>query len=351
MNCILNTGEKNLIVSNADLFEKLVKPQVFAVQDTNGQYSSLEEIKSTLKSFLEETFDITIEDDTEDFFDLGADSLTIINSIPKIDKLLGIKIAVNDFYENATLKKLSETLFVKSNEGLLKTKGKVAVKLSEGTHKIFAFPPAIGIGFLSYANLPAFFPRYSIHAMNFLTDADRIEQYCAYITERSAHEKVILLGYSAGGTLAFEVAKALGQNKVSCLIILDSYIYRKRYSHDKKARQALSDFFQQTKINYGAETFKAVTSSMARYYFYVNNLVSDGKVDADIHLLKAMDRDAEELKNRQYVQSNNLKNNYKTWDQLTSGRYYEYNGTGVHNTLFNPGNFEQNMHLVQKMLL
>ena len=90
---------------------------------------------------------------------------------------------------------------------------------------------------------------------------------------------------------------------------------------------------------------------MARFYFYVNNMVSDGSIETNVHLIKATDRDEEEAKNKVFAEQKRAAHEYKLWRDLTKGRYSEYNGYGSHHSMLTGTNYKRNADLVRQILL
>lgn len=64
-----------------------------------------------------------------------------------------------------------------------------------------------------------------MYGFHFIEEDSRIEQYVSRITEIQPEGPYVLLGYSAGGNLAFEVVQAMEQKglEVSDFIIVDAY--------------------------------------------------------------------------------------------------------------------------------
>lgn len=64
-----------------------------------------------------------------------------------------------------------------------------------------------------------------MYGFNFIEEDQRIEQYVNTIMDIQPEGPYVLLGYSAGGNLAFEVVQAMEQRglEVSDYIIVDAY--------------------------------------------------------------------------------------------------------------------------------
>lgn len=350
LNMILNEGERNIIVYKEDLFAALNNTRQTNIQTGPAVLPALHSVKEGLKHYFREHFSLEVEDEEADFFELGADSLTIINSLPKINLLFGVQLSVNDFYDHPSVGQLAAAILNMKKNGFTKNVGQVAVKLGKGSRLVFAFPPAIGFGFLAYSEMAALMPDCTIYAFNFLPENNRIEKYLQFINDTTGNNNCVLMGYSAGGTLAYEVAKALDNGKVTDLVIFDTYIYRLRYTRDRSARKMLEDFFVQGRENFGVDTFRMIAPLMARYYFYVNNTISTGSIAANIHLIKASDREQEETINRSFARQRFPDQEFRTWKELTTGGYSEYTGYGSHHNMLTGANYKRNIGLMHQIV-
>jgi len=351
LNYILNDNIQNVIVYKSDLFAALktistIKYNKIAPQAT----LTIDHVKKSLRQFFLSFFSISVDDDNLNFFDLGADSLTIIDSLPRINQLFDIKLSINDFYTCPSISELSNAIMTNKRLGFNKKIEQIAVKLGSGKKLLFAFPPAVGLGFLAYNRMSELLSEYTIYAFNFLKDNDRISKYASFINDVVQNDTGVLIGYSAGGTLAFEVAKAIEKDKITDLVILDTYIYRLRFTAVKEERKLLKDFLDEIRKTYDKEISQLVAPLMARFYFYVNNMISEGKIDANIHLIKATDRDLEEQKNKIFVEKINAIHRFKQWSELTKAKYYEYQGFGIHNDMLNGESYKQNIHILLDIL-
>jgi acyl transferase domain-containing protein/NADP-dependent 3-hydroxy acid dehydrogenase YdfG/thioesterase domain-containing protein/acyl carrier protein len=289
----------------------------------------------------------------DDFFELGADSLKIINIQSYIRNSQNINIDLNDFYECPNIRQLAAKIDNKIINEFYKKVNQVFIKIGNGQKKIFAFPPAVGIGYLAYSELSKYLSNYSVFAFNFIIDINRIETYSSIIADIAKAEDVVFIGYSAGGALAFEVAKNMQKKYgliVDKIIVLDTYIYRKRYARDKDSRKILTEFFEKVKTNYGETVLQRISSQMARYYFYVNNLVLKGSISANIYLIKATDREEEEEENFKFLKKFEKEHEYIEWNELTQNKYWEYNGFGSHAEMLSDINLTENVKIIKEIL-
>lgn len=352
LNLILNNYIQNVIVFKSNLLAMTSENNLHQLAENKSATSILftfDYVRQRMKDFFVNTFSMTFDYES-DFFDLGADSLQIINALPKINGIFSTTLTINDFYTNPSINELSNAIIENKKRGIHNKIEKIAVKLGNGQKIMFAFPPAIGLGFLAYNTMSELMPDYTIYAFNFLTDSGRINKYITFINDIIGNTTCVFLGYSAGGTLAYEVAKRMERNKITDLIVLDTYIYRLRFARDKKERKLLQIFFEEYRQIYGKEILDNIAPLMTRFYFYVNNLVSDGAIEASIHLIKARDRAMQESENKHYLEVTGVKQKYKSWEELTLGNYKEYNGYGCHNEMLNTVNYKFNVNIILEVL-
>ena len=88
---------------------------------------------------------------------------------------------------------------------------------------------------------------YSFYSFNFIESDNRIDEYIKIILNTQKEGPYILFGYSAGGNLAFEVAKELISrgHKISHMIIWDSFfidrVNDKLMSEEERRKYAYED--------------------------------------------------------------------------------------------------------------
>ena len=153
----------------------------------------------------------------DSFFDLGGDSLMAVQLVLEVERAVGKSLPVSVFYHTPTIRKMAQWI---SGE-LTETVGKGVIKLnSQGTKPpLFCLPGRGGTAF-SYRSLAALLnddrPVFGLQYPGLEPDEDpidNVEELAGELTQRIRRAypdgPVLLLGYSFGGLLAYEIAQQL----------------------------------------------------------------------------------------------------------------------------------------------
>ncbi|MEI3612722.1 thioesterase domain-containing protein [Pseudogracilibacillus sp. SO30301A] len=154
----------------------------------------------------------------------------------------------------------------------------------------------------------------------------------------------IFMGYSAGGTLAFELAKYMEQSGyvVSDIIMLDAQARMKKWLETEQdiinEAQFTVDFFTSQKVykKYFDDVLKEeLLENVKNYLTYWNNSFSTEMVDATIHQLKAIKTAETE--------------NFKHWEEHDKD-YCLYEGSGTHYEMLIEPHLKKNAELLNNIL-
>ncbi|MFJ3902951.1 amino acid adenylation domain-containing protein [Streptomyces sp. NPDC090025] len=201
-----------------------------------------------------------------DFFASGGSSITLIELIHLLQKEFGIVIPVGLLFKVTTLHGMARTV-----EDVVT--GRISGSLSHLTFNagggplLFCFPPAGGHG-LVYRNFAARLPSYELVAFNHVS-GDKAVRYADLVESLRPEGPCLLLGYSLGGNLAFEVAKELERRgrEVPHVVIMDSYRITEEYGvpdgHVAAFEQELGEHLRR---HTRSETVTAQTLEQARDY-------------------------------------------------------------------------------------
>ncbi|MGG0755059.1 amino acid adenylation domain-containing protein [Brevibacillus laterosporus] len=285
----------------------------------------------------------------DNFFELGGHSLTVLELVRKIYMNIRVEIPIRVVFEKPTIEGMApeilRPIFEKNNSNPI-------MKLNEHGHvNVFCFPPAIGHG-MAYIELAKLLENHCVtYGIDFIdeytNDEDLMEQYVKIVTDVQDKQPYVFLGYSLGGNLAFEVAKAMELKGyvVSDIIMLDS-IKRNgasEFSEDEAVKQVdalLEDMPEQYK-HFVTPTF---THKIYSYAKYRDQLVNTGSVQANIHELIAKDS----------TKLNPEEGNSLSWRQATRSNYSEHQAKGIHEEMLDPEMIEENAklvrHIVQKII-
>ncbi|UCH98229.1 MAG: amino acid adenylation domain-containing protein [Candidatus Aminicenantes bacterium] len=271
----------------------------------------------------------------DDFFDLGGDSLKAVIVINKIHQELDIELAMNEFFQGPTIRKLASLTAEKAREKQVETNQPPQVDRAEreedlvqyfdqpfflfnrpGQKKLFCFPSALAFG-MAYKDLAAAITGYTFYSFNFIEPGDRLKRYVEIITGCQPVGPYILFGFSDGGKLTFEVAMALEKDgyQVSDIILVDTFwagetstreISEAGINHLVKILEERGVHFLKDKIIAKVKSYRA----------YVFNRTPLEPVNANLHLIVSEENWGNPL--------------CKCWDPFTARPARIYRGYGGH---------------------
>ncbi|MFE4971964.1 amino acid adenylation domain-containing protein [Kitasatospora sp. NPDC056651] len=160
-----------------------------------------------------------------DFFELGGSSIRLIELIHHLQTEFNISIPVGLLFKVTTLHGMARTVEqiitgeVAGGEAYLWFNSE-----APADRTVFCFPPAGGHG-LVYRQLAAHLPEQRIASFNYLTGDDKTARYADLVEQLHPDGPYVLLGYSLGGNLAYEVAKELERRgrTVDSVLLVDAY--------------------------------------------------------------------------------------------------------------------------------
>ncbi|WP_268624671.1 non-ribosomal peptide synthetase [Paenibacillus alvei] len=284
----------------------------------------------------------------DNFFELGGHSLSLMRLVERVYTETEIEIPIHSVFREPTIEAMAYEMLKSELAGKA---GNHFMKLNENGHiPVFCFPPGLGYG-LSYLELAKQLDHHCIlHGIDFIDDAETreelLERYVNAILAVQPQPPFILLGYSLGGNLTFEVAKALECRgyPVSDVIMVDSL--RKLKVHEVDEFDGDID-----QMIDGVEELKEmlvhhpllrdqVKNKMRAYWSYATELVNSDIIDANIHALMAEPSEVNQADGEQLA----------IWQEATRGRYAEYNLRGVHEEVLQPPFLEANANVMQAII-
>jgi amino acid adenylation domain-containing protein/non-ribosomal peptide synthase protein (TIGR01720 family) len=217
-------------------------------------------------------------------------------------------------------------------------------------HALFAMPPLFGYG-AAFRNVGERLTDIAFHAFDFIEGDDRIARYVRAIRTHAAGRPLTMLGYSGGGNLAFAVAKGLeaAGTAVVRLILLDAPLKLRVIHQDDAAVQAMMDanlnYFRDRLANdadYAAYVLQPdlralMLRKMEAFIRYLNDLIDDGTIDADIHLLRS-------------AQVWATPEEWNGWADRTNGRFAIHQGSGDHAHMTEGGSLDTNAETILRIL-
>ncbi|KAB8161290.1 amino acid adenylation domain-containing protein [Streptomyces sp. 3MP-14] len=157
-----------------------------------------------------------------DFFAVGGSSVRLIELIHALQVEFQVTIPVSELFRVTTLHGMAGTVEAVVTGRLAGARPWLTFNAERGP-TLFCFPPAGGHG-LVYRRLAERLPEWRLVAFNYLAGDDKVARYADRVAGIAPEGPLDLLGYSLGGNLAFEVAKALEARgrSVRRVLIVDS---------------------------------------------------------------------------------------------------------------------------------
>jgi hybrid polyketide synthase / nonribosomal peptide synthetase FtdB len=279
----------------------------------------------------------------DDFFELGGNSLYLIELMVQIQEVFAIQVSVNQLFKLSTL------------VGIAKTVEEVVTGKIEGAlpyihynnqqanqNYLFSFPPAGGYSIV-YQTLAQHLPDIQLVSFNYLTAEDKISQYVDFILKIQPQGAIHLFGYSLGGNLAFEIAAELEKrhHSVASVIIIDSY----RITDDLIiSEQLLNDFKQELSEHFkkhtGSDKVAEHTMAQANNYIHFSYQQKNLKpINAEVHFI------VEENANDPYRE-----NKLKSWEGSSNKQAHLYSGNGLHEDMLLGENAKINAAIIRSIL-
>jgi len=302
--------------------------------DTGVKY---EAPSSEMEKLLVEIYRDILEVDrigiNDSFFDLGGDSLKVVSLAADISKKLHIDIPVSQIFKHPTIKGISKYMVLQctgsNDEHYILFNG-------SQPRNVFCFPPVLGFG-LGYMELAKVLNNYSIYAFNFIHSKNNLREYADLIRKIQPYGPLVLLGHSAGGNLAFEVAKKLEKQGswVSDVIILDS-TYKKE---KEEVTEELEEQFDKSMFERNKKLllFKdKIAETSKNYAHYHGDLINSGSIDANIHFITSVDSEIEDPATE--------------WLYSTTSSYEVYEGSGIHKDMLKDEALLKNGQIINDIL-
>ncbi|MCB0566313.1 MAG: amino acid adenylation domain-containing protein, partial [Phaeodactylibacter sp.] len=280
----------------------------------------------------------------DNFFDLGGHSLKAIQLNAKMTKAFNLPIPLNLIYQHPNIAALAAKIGASGEyhhqNGILYN--------PEAGQTVFAFPLFFGLA-VSYQPLAALFTETAWYCFDFLEAGNRLELYYEQVKKHQPEGPYVFFGYSAGGNLAFEMARYMESRgeKVSGLIFGDSVVRLEKTGFDFKEYAAEIGVHGEAGVWGKVRSIllqneiarKQAESRMTAYHHFLNHQAMDTPVRADIYLLEAQSGDEQE---GSMVS--------RDWAPYTAGKFMAYPAQGAHEVLFEPPNLAVNTATIKKIL-
>ncbi|MFE2869653.1 amino acid adenylation domain-containing protein [Embleya sp. NPDC059259] len=277
----------------------------------------------------------------DDFFELGGSSIKLIELIHCLQAEFGTTIPVSRLFRSTTLHGMA-TALERIDTGR-STDDQPYLRFNDGAGpQVFCLPPAGGHG-LVYRRFAAHLPEYRLTAFNYLRGDDKTERYADLVESLHTEGPCVLLGYSLGGNLAFEVARELERRgrEIGHVIIVDSYRIDESFTPADEHLEAFEhELRDHLRKHTGSEAVTRETLEQAREYIdFCGRRPNLGAVTAPISVI------SDEQKAEFY-----LAGRPGTWHGGSTTHTTVHQGSGVHADMLDPDHLPYNTDLVRAVL-
>jgi amino acid adenylation domain-containing protein len=286
------------------------------------------ELEWAVAALFTEVLGIETTDAAADFFALGGQSLKAVLLLALAQERFGVLVPLAEVFRDPTVRGVAAAITRRASMD-----DHPVTRLGPPRDEaVFAFPPIAGWGlvYLPLAEaLAEALPDHAVHAFDFLLDEHRVKRYADLVEEHQPAGELTLLGYSAGGNLAFEVAVELESRGrgVRTLVMYDA-LYRDERTEESpehvatrvradmaEGMQALDARLRRALSTDALQSLAA--TRRAAYVSYWQSLRHETTVSADITLVRAKDTDLDEPA-------------VAAWRRATTGRVTVLDGSGRH---------------------
>ncbi|MEU0738910.1 amino acid adenylation domain-containing protein [Streptomyces sp. NPDC006134] len=278
----------------------------------------------------------------DDFFEIGGSSVRLIELVHRLESELGVPVPVSHLFKITTLQGMATTVEHIVTGRLTGPQPWLRFNDGDGT-PLFCFPPAGGHG-LVYRGFAAHLPEHRIIAFNHLPGDDKTDRYADLVESLQSEGPCILIGYSLGGNLAFEVAKELERRgrEVSHVIILDSYRIGESFTLAPEHLEAFErELGEHLHKHTGSRIVTEETLDQAKEYIdFCARTPNTGTVAARIGVI------SDEQKTELYAAGRD-----GSWHGSSTTGTSVLQGSGVHADMLDPRHLERNADLVRALLL
>ena len=281
----------------------------------------------------------------QDFFTVGGDSLKALVLASRLSTEFHLPLSAATAYAHPTIQGQAAWVDEARVRPRLTAPGHIVFGPGR-PHLLFAFPPLLGFG-LTFYRLAAFLPSHTLYAFDFEESQDPISAYVDAVLRIAPGGPHALLGYSAGGNLAFEVAAGLERrgHRVRAVIMLDAerFVQPELLSDEEIERTVRLNLAHLAGLLAQDEQFRAFLESegareqlagrLRAFLRYERGRTNDGPIQADIHYLHSSDRDI-----------------CRSWAEVTRGHFTLQAGSGTHMEMLLGPHTEANGRLVEAIL-
>lgn len=278
------------------------------------------------------------------FFAQGGHSLLVVRMVAAIEKSIGVEVPMLQIFETPVLKDLAAHLEEAQHPAYPKVEG-VYGKLNQGSKgTVFLFPPAVGLS-LAYLGLSQQVEGYTIYGFNFLDVPSPSLLYARHVQRIQPQGPITLLGFSSGGSHAFQVAQRLeAQGRVvRALVLMDCGRRMAPFELDDEGIEAIVKKYMQHPLvgtlglTQGLAHRLAARIRRSAYYVTREAPLDTGMVHAPIHLVKSSETEHDHQLE-------------VDWQAVTPFPVAVYQGSGPHEEMIFPPYLQANALLLREIV-
>lgn len=283
----------------------------------------------------------------DDFYEIGGDSIKAILIYSQLQKA-GFQLSMKDIIEYSTITRLSDRLDRMSEDGQSDGESKITLINEEKKQKIILFPAFLP-GFANQIMgklLMEHIKDYSIYIAEFFETDNLYSAYADMLGEViQPEDKIVLMGYSFGGNIAYEVAKELEGRGIIVrhIVFIDSYRLNKFWFADPSDLKVEVDKFfdEYVPMDKGMnleEFHNDMFRQMSTYCNFINNY--EGiypEIEASMYMILSSEEVADIDVRLQ-------------WEYSTRNQYKMYQGYGTHMEMWRNEFLPKNLELLVTIL-
>jgi tyrocidine synthetase-3 len=327
------------ITSNGKVDRKALPEPDARMNETEAYTEAKNETEAKLVELWQEVLGASQVGTHDNFFNLGGQSLKATALMASINEAFDIGIPLSHIFQFPTISQLAPVIAAFKELGS-QTNETLALLGQPNRKPVFCFPPITGYGIVFKAIADAL-TDYSVYAFDFVNSDELLQLYIDQMLMVQKHGPYTLLGYSAGGNIAFELAKLMEEqgHQVEQVILLDSLrreaVQQQATEEIERDAEALLD---EVAWRYGSylnhSSFRSlVTQRIVDYSHYLNGLVNDGRIQAAVRYVSSEEYDFAE-----------------TWLGSSVHEVEVYQGSGKHVELLQPGFIDWNTQVIRGIL-
>lgn len=279
----------------------------------------------------------------DNFFHLGGHSLNAIRLLSKIQEQLTLPVPLQLIFQHPTLEAQAAQLQTWSQQSSQAVVPEGVRFNPTAKQTLFTFPPFFGLS-IWYQQLAKQLPDISFYCFDFLLEDHRLDIYYQQIKKEQPEGPYTLFGYSAGGSLAYEMAAFMESkgDTVAAVVMGDSMLVKDMKTDMEGYLNDLAAALNTRQDDSARGLLELLHNKVLReqskqrlvaYENFLNN-VSNHAIRADIHLIKA-------------AFESPIPGMHQRWSAYTTGTCTVHQASGSHDYLFEQPHLVNNANILK----